>query len=139
MITLVFVTLAMFSSQPNEIGDSILPCKQVYDSLLTRQYYITADTLPKYPDGRELLYAFIYNNLKFTRSNSQPERKIYVYFIVETDGTLTFVKFHKPQNDVVENEIRRVLKIIPKWIPAKCEAEIVPFLFILPLTINAKL
>jgi protein TonB len=38
---------------------------------------------------------------------------------VETDGSLTNVSYFKKLDTECDNEAMRVLKLMPKWIPAK--------------------
>ena len=81
-------------------------------------------TVPSFPGGNDALYNFISKNYKKT-NNQRTDGKTMVFFDVESDGSLTnFQVLKNPDNDTAE-EMIRVLKLSPKWIPAEIDGEFV--------------
>lgn len=114
-------------------------CKIVHDTASNRDYYISTETAPKYPDGNELMMAYFKNNMVIPDRAFEMSETIYLGFIVETNGKLTFLKMFKPFNDEqIKNEIIRVVKKMPKWTPGTCKDKAVPALFVLPIKFKLK-
>ena len=51
--------------------------------------------------------------------------RVYISFIVNTDGTISHVKIDRGVSNTLDFESMRVIYNMPKWIPAKCEGEAV--------------
>jgi hypothetical protein len=114
-------------------------CKIVHDTITNRDYYISTETAPKYPDGTELMMAYIKNKMVLPYHTFEINETIYLGFIVETNGKLTFLKMLKPfDNEELKNEIIRVVQNMPKWTPATCKNKTVPSLFVLPMKFKLK-
>lgn len=79
------------------------------------------DELPQYVGGFKQMWDFLYKNLQIPKSMGKicVEGKVYIGFIVEKDGTLTNIRVIKSIFEVLDNEALRVVKLMPKWIPAK--------------------
>lgn len=73
------------------------------------------------------------NNLKIT----EPLRLV-AYFNVTKDGTLSDIKISKGHSPEVDNEIIRVLKASPKWIPGEKDGKKVDAQMTLPILLQPK-
>lgn len=114
-------------------------CNIVHDTVSNRDYYISPEKPPKYPDGNELMMAFIKNNMVIPDRAFEMTETIYLGFIVETNGALTFLKMLKPFDDEeIKKEIIRVVQQMPKWSPGSCKNKSVASLFVLPINFNLK-
>jgi hypothetical protein len=100
---------------------------------------ITED--PIFPNGMEAFYKYVamHFNLPKEAVEQKAKGKIYLSFIIETDGSLTEIT---PLRDNVGygtvDEAIRVVKSAPKWIPGKINSEPVRVKYSLPITINPK-
>ena len=100
---------------------------------------ITED--PIFPNGMEAFYKYV--AMHFTLPKEAVEQKakgkIYLSFIIETDGSLTEITTLRDNvgYGTVEEAIR-VVKSAPKWIPGKINSEPVRVNYSLPITINPK-
>jgi protein TonB len=87
-------------------------------------------------DNHKNIYTYIQKNINYPLNSDQYETgKIFIKFIVDTDGSLTNFKILKGLESW-NNEAIRVIKSMPKWEPAKCNGKKVPYLFISPVNIN---
>ena len=70
---------------------------------------------------------FLQKNLKYPEAalKTNATGKIYVEFIVEKDGSITHIDVLKSAGFGWNEEMIRVLKLSPKWIPAKDKGKIV--------------
>lgn len=73
---------------------------------------------PEFPGGQEKLNLFINQNYSLTNPIAS-KGKIYVTFIIEKDGTLTDIKLLRDFGHGSGDEVIKILKKAPKWIPAK--------------------
>jgi len=122
-------------------------CKQIHDSILNRDYYVSADQKPLYLGGKERLHYFMGNHFSYKYEDGCDESIgcLSVLFIVETDGSLTFINANQSCfinygnslqiihcKKLVDN-IKKDLREMPKWRPAQCDNKAVPYLYNLPL------
>lgn len=75
------------------------------------------DVLPRFTGGVEKFYQFFYTNFKIPEGMSIA--KLYVSFIVEKDGSLSDGVVNGNFGAAITNEVNRVLKLSPQWIPGK--------------------
>ncbi len=96
------------------------------------------DQLAEFQGGMGALGKFLQKNLKYPEAaqRANVSGKIYMEFIVETDGTISKYEIIKSVGFGVDEEAIRVLKLSPKWIPAKHKGRNVRSRFTIPLSIN---
>ncbi|MGV3696409.1 hypothetical protein [Flavobacterium sp.] len=75
------------------------------------------NVMPRFTGGVEKFYQFFYTNFKIPEGVSI--ERLYVSFTVEKDGSLSNVVVNGNFGAAVTNEVTRVLKLSPKWIPGK--------------------
>ncbi len=93
---------------------------------------------PQFTGGDKALVDFINNTMRYP-DEAQKQRwegKVLIAFTVNEDGTLTNVRALKSSSFIVlDNEALRVVKTMPKWIPAtengvnKKEMVVLPIVF----------
>jgi TonB family protein len=85
--------------------------------------YQYVDIMPGFPGGDDACKNFIRDNLRYPLEarNNEIEGEVLVYFIVETDGSLSDVQV-KQGNGIgygCDEEAVRIIKSMPRWIPGK--------------------
>jgi hypothetical protein len=73
---------------------------------------------PEFPGGQQKLDLFINQNYNLTDPLAS-KGKVYVTFIIEKDGSLTDIKLLRDFGYGSGEEVIKILKTAPKWIPAK--------------------
>lgn len=96
--------------------------------------YQAEDKKPDFPGGMMKFYEFVGHNFK--APEEKISGKVYVKFIVETDGSLSNFKILRDIGYGTGEEAVRVLKLSPKWIPAEKDGKKVAAEFSLPITIH---
>jgi hypothetical protein len=85
--------------------------------------YTTVDTAAHFPGGRPAWVKFITKNLNplvgVDNGASEGKYDVIISFTVTRDGTLKDFKPQTKYKHGFEEEVIRVLKLSPKWIPAK--------------------
>lgn len=95
---------------------------------------------PDYTGGMEAFYKFISENYTTPKTPDDVKLagKIYVTFVIETDGNLSNFKVLRDIGYGTGEEAIRVLKLSPKWVPGKINDEEVRTQFSLPISIQPK-
>ena len=93
-------------------------------------------TLPEFPGGTVAFYKFIGTNFKVP-AELKSGGKVFFTFIVEKDGSLSEFEILKDIGFGTGEEITRVLKLSPKWIPGKENNETVRVKYNLPIQIES--
>lgn len=62
--------------------------------------------------------------------------KVYVQFVIEKDGSVTNVRIIRSVNPILDKEAIRVVKSMPKWIPARSKGKPVRCAYTVPVPFN---
>jgi len=104
-------------------------CKTDKDKDTKREYYTIADINSNAPYGFNAL-DFIPANFRLPEKAFKKKDKISFAWIVEPDGTLTFLKMLSFKDDTfITDEAKRIVSLMPKYAPAFCGKEKVPYYF----------
>jgi len=96
------------------------------------------DTLPIFPGGLPEFYKYVTANFRVP-SELKKDGRIYMRFMVETDGSLSEIQVLRDLDFGTGKEAVRVIKLSPKWIPGKKnKTEPVRMQITLPIAIQAK-
>ena len=97
--------------------------------------YDIVDVMAGFPGGDEACYKWLAGQLKYPPEavKNKIQGRVHVSFVVEKDGTITHIQVRRSPNDLLANEAIRVIKLMPKWTPAKVGNKIVRSTFILPI------
>ena len=96
--------------------------------------FITEDGgLPHFPGGEEGLKKFISENLKWPAPEWCGSGTVYVKFKVDSLGNVCESSIKKGIDSLANNEALRVVRIMPKLIPAKINGRCIASWYILPI------
>ena len=93
--------------------------------------YEFPEILPCFPGGDKELQKFLVENIKYPPTGVSGT--VYVRFVVERNGTISNIIVVKSPANILSNEVARVVKAMPKWIPGKQNGKIVRAYFTLPI------
>lgn len=103
------------------------------------------ETHPQFPGGEDSLWCFIENNIDFKILNySNHQGKVLVFFEIDTTGKVVNVQTNPDytqrlewlvNDSLIENEIRRVIKLLPDWKPGLQINKPIRVQYILPINI----
>lgn len=79
--------------------------------------FTVVEKQPEFPDGEIARKKFFASNLNIPASGKK--RKMFVSFIVNTDGSLQDIAIAKSRDPEYNEEVLRVAKLMPDWIPGK--------------------
>ena len=94
------------------------------------------DTDAEFPGGPLEMKKFIVKNTKYPliARDSNISGKVYVAFSISRDGSITDVEVIKSVHPLLDAEAMRVIKSMPKWVPAHQQGRPVIASFILPVS-----
>ena len=90
---------------------------------------------PAFPDGEAALFKYLSENIKYpamARENGI-EGTVHIAFVIGKDGSVTGAKVLRGIGGGCNEEALRVVKSMPKWIPAKQKNKPVKVKYTLPV------
>lgn len=95
---------------------------------------------PSFPGGLSALYKYLASNIHYpynARENGTTGR-VYVSFIVEKDGSISTIKMLHDIGGSCGAEVVRLVRSMPRWIPAQQDGQPVRALFNLPVSFDLR-
>ena len=99
------------------------------------QIFDVVEKNPEFIGGMSKLYEFLGKNIQYPEMAKENEiqGKVFVQFVVWKDGTIKDVRVVKGVHKTLDSEAKRVIEIMPKWIPAMQNGKFVNSKFTLPI------
>ena len=99
------------------------------------ELFVVVEQQPEYPGGMDALRTFLTKNLNYPRSaaNASISGRVFVSFVVNTDGSLTDVQVLKGIGFGCDEEAIRVIQKMPHWRPGKQSGRAVRVKYNLPI------
>lgn len=121
ILSYLFLSISNIGFAQTNIDLPIFELENINNDTIRAYDISEVDELPQYVGGFKQMWDFVDKNLQIPKSMGKicVEGKVYIGFIVEKDGTLTNIRVIKSVFEVLDNEALRVVKLMPKWIPAK--------------------
>jgi TonB family protein len=105
LYTLILVNVTISYSQKQNTNDSI---------------YEKVDVLPEFNGGEEMLKKYVIEQMRFEPNSSDKKIiNVQLSFVVKKDGSIGEVTILSEKNDFYDEEAIRLIKNMPKWVPAK--------------------
>ena len=98
------------------------------------------EQMPEYPGGQAALFEFISKNVKYPEDavKKKVEGKVFVTFVVDTDGKITDVSLLRKVFPSLDAEAVRVISAMPNWIPGKQKGQVVRVKYTVPIMFRLK-
>ncbi len=97
------------------------------------EIYVFPDEYPSYPGGEEAMCDFLNKNLQYPEGDRCITGTVVIRFVVEKDGSISNVSIAREIGGGCGDEAARVVKMMPKWNPAKKSGKEVRSEFTLPV------
>jgi Gram-negative bacterial TonB protein C-terminal len=129
LFTLVVISVTIFSSCKSSFpaAGTALECNgQLVRPILnpTKRAY--------YPGGQLAMSKFLRENIKLPQE-TKVKGTVRVAFIVTKDGDICDVRISSNPKNYIDNEVTRVIKMMPKWIPGSNAGEIIDSYYLLDI------
>ncbi len=92
---------------------------------------------PEYPGGVKQFFEFLGKNLKPLNEVKGGKYIVFSTFMVQADGSITNISIKQSSgNSLVDEEAKRILSIMPKWVPGQQAGKNVPVQFDMPINFS---
>jgi len=97
--------------------------------------FTEVDKEPSFPGGMQEMMSFLQENLVYPEEsrNAGEEGTVFVTFVVKSDGSIANVEVVQGVSTELDEEAKRVVKMMPEWEPGKFDGETVNTQFTLPV------
>jgi protein TonB len=94
-----------------------------------------AEVMPEFPGGESALFQFLKRKLRFPRGAMEQNREatVYVSFVVYPNGTIGEIESIQPVGFGFDEEVVRVVQLMPRWQPGKVGGRNVAVRYKLPV------
>lgn len=136
--------LKPYSDTKKEVAESFDPVPMPVEDkkLAGSEIYVVVDEQASFPGGLEAMKAYFAKNLNYPESAKEAaiSGKVFVRFVVSEKGDISDVKVMRGVSGCKECDLEaiRVMKGMPKWIPAKINGQAVKSQFNLPVNFVAQ-
>jgi protein TonB len=136
MILTFSIVFAFCQLQAQEIVDSTKMEVKIEDSTKEEEIFAFVEIMPEFPGGEAALLRFLQMNIRYPAEavTKNIQGTVMVEFIVEKDGSISSSRIMKGIGGGCNEESLRVVKLMPKWKPAKQAGKFVRVFFTVPIT-----
>lgn len=119
----------------DEKGVDIADVKQSVTQVEEDHVYQVVEQMPQFPGGESALMSSISQNLKYptVAQENGIQGKVIVRFKVEKDGSISDVEIVRSLDPACDKEAIRLIKLLPRFIPAKQNGVAVAVWYTLPI------
>ena len=113
---------------------------ETVDPNLNAEVFTVVDEMPEFPGGDEAYYEFLSKNMVYPAMAKEQEiqGRVWVGFTVQKDGSITDVKIIRGIGGGCDEEVVRVMKLMPKWKPGKQAGKEVICTFRMPVNFTLR-
>ena len=119
-----------------------LPSMNKGDTITEREFagkvYDVVDEHPHFPGGNGALLDWLSKNIHYTSGCASIQGRVVVSFFVEPDGSLSDIELVRKVAPELDEEVLRVVKAMPKWIPASQNNKPIRAKFTMPITFRSE-
>ena len=121
-------------------GLTIVSAQKTVVAKKNQKVFDIVEQMPEYPGGQAALFEFISKNVKYPEDavKKKVEGKVFVTFVVDTDGKITDVSLLRKVFPSLDAEAIRVISAMPNWIPGKQKGQVVRVKYTVPIMFRLK-
>ena len=106
------IPIAIFAQEKQGVFMPNTPVKQVQQA----DSMIIIDPVPQFTGGSKAMFKFLADNIRYSVDSTGINGKVYVAFMVNTDGTISDVIIKRGLSNPLNEEVKRVVKLMSgKW------------------------
>lgn len=102
------------------------------------EVFRVVEEMPQFPGGEKALYKFLAKNINYPDEAKEKglSGKVFVSFIVETNGEISNVNVERGASPCLNEEALRIVKMMPKWKPGIQKGKLVRVQYHLPINFS---
>ncbi len=121
-----------------QIAESTNKGDTITEREFTSKVYDVVDEHPHFPGGNGALLDWLSKNIHYTSGCASIQGRVVVSFFVEPDGSLSDIELVRKVAPELDEEVLRVVKAMPKWIPASQNNKPIRAKFTMPITFRSE-
>ena len=143
LMSIIIFTLALglaVASALNPNGVVRGAIERVWGIPVDNTIYDSPEEVASYPGDMETFWTFLMKNLHYPEGAEADsiQGRVIVRFVVEKDGSLTNYEILHSPDDRLTDEALRVLRMMPRWQPAKNNGRPVRSRYVVPVAFRLK-
>ena len=105
-----------------------------------QKVFDVVEQMPEYPGGQAALFEYLSKIIKYPADaeKKKVEGKVFVTFVVDSDGKITDVSLLKKVFPSLDAEAIRVISAMPNWIPGRQKGQAVRVKYTVPIMFRLK-
>ena len=119
-----------------------LPSSNKEDTITEREFtgkvFDVVDENPHFPGGNGAMLDWLSKNIHYTSGCASIQGRVVVSFFVEPDGSLSDIELVRKVAPELDEEVLRVVKAMPKWIPASQNNKPIRAKYTMPITFRSE-
>ncbi len=117
------------------IAEPAAEAPSAYVEKVEGEVFNMVDDLPLFEGGEQGRIAFLQQNLRYPKSarDAGEQGTVFVSFVISSEGEIADVKVLRGVSKAIDEEAVRVVKMMPRWTPAKLDGEPVNIQFNMPI------
>lgn len=119
LLILWFNLLLLAGHAQNNVDNHYYQCPPDSSFVSDQPVFIVAEKQPQFPDGHKEMMNFIYKNVKYSKDDLR-QKVVYIEFVIDTTGQVRkpcILNVVNRELSPIEQEVLRVVKLLPAWIP----------------------
>ncbi len=85
----------------------------------TTYLYLNVDKIPRFEGGFNALGSFLSKNIRYPDKTMEAQGSVLVSFVVLKNGCITNIVVERSFSKVFDEEAKRVISKMPKWVPGE--------------------
>lgn len=140
---LILISICFLSVSINgQTGVNDTTIYDMTDTMVGKPRWLACDTIMSEGLAQDCWYMhwgnFLNDNLEYPGTCMSYTGKVWVEFIIESDGNISNIKILKGVAAALDEEVIRVIKLLPKFIPAKQNGETVRYKHRVPINFTLR-
>jgi protein TonB len=138
---LALLVLCWIKDNPG-LGSPENTCAYYYDKKIKKNLYTSVNVEPEFPGGAAACMRFLNRNLRYPAEqieSGELQSAAILKFIVNTDGQIKNITVNDKDSTNMtpfEKEVFRVIKLMPRWTPGKCNGKTMATIVKYPLSVH---
>ncbi|MGL4630219.1 MAG: energy transducer TonB [Leadbetterella sp.] len=136
-ISILYSSIPLRASSYVGIKDSLLEKKATTKTdSIDDKIFEKPDVQPEFPGGISSLYKFLGENIKYPEKahKANVSGKVFAKFVVEKDGSISNIQILRGIGFGVDEEVIRVIKLMPIWSPGQKNGKACRSFFNMPIS-----
>lgn len=139
LFALIFIACSNSDKKPAQTAEEIVVTAYKPDktaaTLNEDTVFTVVDVMPQFVGGEKAMINFIARNISYPTDAklAGTQGKVFVDFIIETDGKVSSVKINRGIGNGCDEEAMRVVQNMPNWTPGEQGGKAVRVSFTLPI------